>query len=180
MRIHPFSLAMYYGKNSEKDWESVIANASALTHAHERSKLACKIYTRMLFALLEGEGKAGVLSALELAAGKYIESPEISAYSRLFEKDFAKLSEKKIKSTGYVVDTLEAAVWCLLTTDSYSECVLKAVNLGGDTDTVAAVAGGLAGVLYGYDAIPAEWRDTLIKRDYIEEMCERMARTLGV
>ena len=85
----------------------------------------------------------------------------------------ANLSREQIKSSGYVVDTLEAALWCLLTTDSYSECVLKAVNLGSDTDTVAAVAGGLAGVLYGYDAIPEEWRNTLIKRDYIEEMCER-------
>ena len=51
--------------------------------------------------------------------------------------------------------------------------MLKAVNLGDDTDTVAAVAGGLAGALYGYDAIPREWLDTLKRRDYIEEMCER-------
>jgi ADP-ribosylglycohydrolase len=51
--------------------------------------------------------------------------------------------------------------------------VLKAVNLGDDTDTVAAIAGGLAGALYGYDNIPAEWRDTLIRREYIEELCER-------
>ena len=76
--------------------------------------------------------------------------------------------------------TLEAALWCLLTTDSYSECVLKAVNLGSDTDTVAAVAGGLAGVLYGYDAIPEEWRNSLIKRDYIEEMCEKAAKAWRV
>ena len=72
-----------------------------------------------------------------------------------------------------MVDTLEAALWCLLTTNSYKECVLKAVNLGEDTDTVAAVAGGLAGAMYGYDAIPEEWRNTLIRREYIEEMCER-------
>jgi protein-tyrosine phosphatase len=72
-----------------------------------------------------------------------------------------------------VIDTLEAAVWCLLTTNSYKECVLKAVNLGDDTDTVAAVAGGLAGALYGLEGIPQEWLDTLIKREYIEAMCER-------
>lgn len=77
---------------------------------------------------------------------------------------------------GYVVDTLEAAVWCLLTTDNYRDGVLKAVNLGDDTDTVAAVAGGLAGALYSYEAIPKEWRDALIKRDYIEEMCERAGK----
>lgn len=72
-----------------------------------------------------------------------------------------------------MVDTLEGAVWCLLTTDNYKDCVLKAVNLGDDSDTVAAVAGGLAGALYGYDDIPTEWLVTLKRRDYIEKMCER-------
>jgi ADP-ribosylglycohydrolase len=64
----------------------------------------------------------------------------------------------------------------LLTTDTYRDCVLKAVNLGGDTDTVAAIAGGLAGALYGYDAIPREWLDTLLRREYIEQLCERAAQ----
>jgi ADP-ribosylglycohydrolase len=83
------------------------------------------------------------------------------------------MKREEIKSSGYVVDTLEAALWCLLTTTSYKECVLKAVNLGEDTDTVAAVAGGMAGALYGYDEIPKGWIDTLLKRDYIDNMCER-------
>ena len=103
----------------------------------------------------------------------------IERYSRIFNSDFSKLKESEIKSTGYVVDTLEAALWCVLTTGSYRDCVLKAVNLGDDTDTVAAIAGGLAGAIYGYDGIPKEWRDTLIKRDYIEEMCERAGRVWG-
>ena len=54
--------------------------------------------------------------------------------------------------------------------------MLNAVNLGDDTDTVAAIAGGLAGALYGYDGIPEEWRNTLIKREYIEELCERASK----
>ena len=84
---------------------------------------------------------------------------------------------KQNKSSGYIVDTLEAAIWCLKTTSSYKECVLKAVNLGDDTDTVAAIAGGLAGALYGYENIPKEWRDTLIKREYIEQLCEKSVRS---
>lgn len=60
-------------------------------------------------------------------------------------------------------------------TDSYRECVLKAVNLGDDTDTVAAIAGGLAGALYGYDAIPPEWLSVLKREPYIEELCEKAA-----
>ena len=97
-------------------------------------------------------------------------------YKRLFSPDFDKTPASEIKSTGYVVDTLEAAVWCLMTTDNYKDCELKAVNLGDDTDTVAAIAGGLAGALYGYDGIPEEWRNTLIKREYIEELCERASK----
>ena len=79
----------------------------------------------------------------------------------------------EIQSGGYVVHTLEAALWCLLTTRSFDACVLKAVNLGDDTDTVAAVAGGLAGAMYGYEGIPVKWLDTLKKREELEEMCEK-------
>ena len=74
-----------------------------------------------------------------------------------------------------MVDTLEAALWCLATTDSYRECVLKAVNLGDDTDTVAAVAGGLAGGVYGLEGIPQEWLNSLQRKDYIETLCEKAA-----
>ena len=62
-----------------------------------------------------------------------------------------------------------------MNTNSYKECVLTAVNLGGDTDTIAAIAGGLAGALYGYESIHEEWLDVLVKRDYIESMCESAA-----
>ena len=173
MRIHPFALMAYYTKNPA--WVGLINEASALTHGHERSLLGCRIYTEILLALLAAPDKASVAAALKTAEGKAKASPEYAHYARLFAPDFATLPESEIKSTGYVVDTLEAAVWCLLTTDSYAACVLRAVNLGEDTDTVAAVAGGLAGALYGYRAIPAEWRQALIRREYIEEMCARAA-----
>lgn len=177
MRIHPFALMLYYQSGGHGDWESVIENASALTHAHRRSKLACKIYTAILFRLLESPQKDSVRDALAWADCQYRKSTEHAKYKRLFAADFHRLPMAEIKSTGYVVDTLEAAVWCLLTTATYRDCVLKAVNLGSDTDTVAAIAGGLAGALYGYDSIPVEWRNTLLGREYIEEMCERASES---
>lgn len=83
---------------------------------------------------------------------------------------------EQIKSTGYVLDTLEAAFWCLLTTENYRDCVITAVELGDDTDTVAAVAGGLAGIYYGVggeNGIPVEWIESLAKKEYIAELCEK-------
>ena len=179
MRIHPFVLYAYTHNMKYDDWTTMICSASALTHAHERSKLGCLIYTVILFHLLADPNKPVICTALRRAEAYLRDNSEISHYTRLFDSDFAKLPEDEIKSTGYVVDTLEAAVWCLLTTDSYRDCVLKAVNLGGDTDTVAAVAGGLAGALYGYEGIPEEWRDALIKRECIEEMCARAGKAWG-
>ena len=180
MRIHPFVLYAYTKEMEYNDWTEMIRSASALTHAHERSKLGCMIYAFILFHLLMDPRHVIIQAALRNAEAFLRDNPEFSYYARLFNHDFAKLPEDEIKSTGYVVDTLEAAVWCLLTTDSYRDCVLKAVNLGGDTDTVAAVAGGLAGALYGYEGIPGEWRETLIKREYIEEMCKRAGKVWSI
>lgn len=178
MRIHPFVLYAYmkYLNGTEEGywrWMNCIKQASSLTHAHDRAVMGCHIYADCLSFLLKEPSKESLKAAIKFAEGDLDYLPEFEHYRRIFEPDFDKLPIDEIKSTGYVVDTLEAALWCLLTTDSYRDCVLKAVNLGGDTDTIAAVAGGLAGALYGYDAIPLEWRETLIKRDYIEEMCER-------
>ena len=85
--------------------------------------------------------------------------------------DFKSLPADKIRSTGYVVDALEAAVWSLITTDSFDQALLKAVNLGDDTDTVGAIAGGLAGLYYGYDSIPERWLSAIKRREWIEGMC---------
>ncbi|MBQ7197768.1 MAG: ADP-ribosylglycohydrolase family protein [Selenomonadaceae bacterium] len=91
----------------------------------------------------------------------------------MFKDDFATLPEDEIKSSGYVVSTLEAVIWCLLNTDDYKTLVLDAVNLGGDTDTVGAIAGGIGGLYYGVQQIPAEWLKVLKRREYLEEMAEK-------
>ena len=76
---------------------------------------------------------------------------------------------------NFVLDTLKAAVWCLLKTKNYKDCVLKAVTLGRDTDTTAAVAGALAGMRYGADEIPVEWKETLAKHDELKALCSSFA-----
>lgn len=74
-----------------------------------------------------------------------------------------------VKSSGFVLDTLGAALWCALHTSNFSDCVLTAVNLGDDSDTTGCVAGALAGAMYGYESIPAEWIDALRGRELIEQ-----------
>ena len=170
MRIHPFVLYAYAKQMSVDEWLEVIVKASALTHAHDRSKIGCLIYTFVLMSLLKNKGIKEGLQKAEYYLNSCV---EFAPYKRIFKDNFAVLSQEEIKSSGYVVDTLEAAIWCLMTTENYRDCVLKAVNLGDDTDTVAAIAGGLAGALYGYDAIPSEWIEELKKRNYIEELCDR-------
>jgi ADP-ribosylglycohydrolase len=182
MRINPFVLYGQYALlNGTNDgywsWLALIKQASALTHAHDRSIMACHVYGYVLSFLLQEPTRESLKAGLKFAGEDLDYLPEFEHYERIFKSDFSLLPESEIKSSGYVVDTLEAALWCLLTTDSYKDCVLKAVNLGGDTDTVAAIAGGLAGALYGYDAIPEEWRNILQRREYIEDMCERAGRS---
>lgn len=172
MRIYPFVLFWKYGKSGCK-LTKLVHKASALTHAHERSKIACGIYAWVLSVLLLRPSKIYVSHALYRARRTYQDYAEFHSFERIFDiSGFYNLDESEIRSSGYVVDTLEAAIWCLINTNSYRECVLKAVNLGEDTDTVAAVAGSLAGALYGYDAIPEEWKNALLRREYIEDMCQ--------
>ena len=193
MRIHPAVLFLYNYKDKNKAIE-IIHNISSITHAHERSKIACGIYAFLLWELLSGDrrfgDKATIRRGISKARKHYASNPEFEHYAYRLCRQIAdidhiwedpdkyKRAERDdIRSTGYVVDTLEAAVWCLITTNSYKDCVLKAVNLGDDTDTVAAIAGGLAGALYGLDAIPIDWLEKLKKKDYIEKMCEEACNT---
>lgn len=178
MRIIPVTLFHVFKKQSPVKYRDDIHNVSMLTHAHERSVLACGIYDFVLQEIIKNPTMESVRNGLDNAYSVYKLNDEIKTYTRLFKYDFALLPESEIKSTGYVVDSLEAAIWCLMNTKSYEECVLKAVNLGGDTDTVGAIAGGLAGALYGYDSIPTDWLNSLVKKEMIDKLCEDFASIL--
>ncbi len=151
MRIIP--LAFVPGITAEE-----IPEVSAITHAHPRCLEACVYYIEIAQGLLIGR-------SLETLIEENI--PEDSDFAGI--RGIRSRKREEIKSSGYVVDTFEAAVWCLLNTDNYRDCILLAANLGKDTDTVAAVAGGLAGILYGYDGIPQEWIEKLQAKDVIED-----------
>ena len=151
---------------------------SSLTHAHSRSKIACGIYSFVLEELIRENKKQSVQIGLQKAREYYKNDTEIQMYERLFTLPFETVTEDNIKSSGYVVDTLEAAIWCVLNSDSYRECVLRAVNLGGDTDTIAAVAGGIAGAIYRFETLPQEWLKHIVFRSDIQDMCSNFGRMI--
>lgn len=185
MRILP--TAYYLRKHSDLEIESqmnIIYNISALTHRHPISLIGCGIYINIAMNLLEGmlslyeSVEQGIKTAFEYYERKAWN--DVYAYLRLMDLSiFLELPDSEIKSSGYVVHTLESALWCLLNTNSYAECVLKAVNLGDDTDTVGAVVGELAGIYYGLEKIPKDWLDVLARRQYIEELCEELLKAIN-
>ena len=98
----------------------------------------------------------------------------LSKYERILQEDISSKSEDDISSSGYVVSTLEAVMWLFLNSTDYNTTILKAVNLGHDTDTIAAITGGLLGIYYGIDNIKNEWKKSLKRYDYILDLCNKL------
>jgi len=151
MRIMPFCLYAIEKGYDKSEAERLISTASALTHAHKVSIGCCIIYYNLVKSIIKKHAIPDEMIA------KYKEK-----------------AEDEIGSSGFVMDTLEASIWCLVNSSSYKECVLKAVNLGDDTDTTGCVAGGLAGLYFGFDSIPEGWVDCLQKREEISKLIDEM------
>jgi ADP-ribosyl-[dinitrogen reductase] hydrolase len=188
MRILPL---VFYIKNMsiEKRYQ-IVKDVSSLTHAHIRSVISCFIYIEMALQLLKNQDKWLAFENTIKIVNEFLNKQsicsqnEIENFHRILQSPIGNKKiipmheyfEAEIYSSGYVLHSLEASFWCLLTSNSYKEAVLKAVNLGGDTDTTGAITGGLAGLLYGYDAIPKEWIEVLARKDDIDDLCNRLER----
>ncbi|CAN5656945.1 ADP-ribosylglycohydrolase family protein [soil metagenome] len=183
MRILPL---LFYIKDKEiNERYQITKQVSSITHAHIRSVISCFYYLEFARQLLSKGHKFTIYQNLQSSIPEYLQSisinpNEIALFGRLLNGNIKDLPEEQIRSSGYVLHTLEAGIWCLLTTNTYSEAVLEAVNLGDDTDTTAAVTGGLAGLLYGYDHIPANWIAQLARKDDIDDLVKRLTEKLKV
>ena len=146
-----------------------LESASAITHGHPRSRMACVFYGLLVRQLLANvEPPAALAAARTEFKELYERAPEFSRFRPILGDDFTRLPEAEIVSTGYVLHTLHASIWCLLTTRNFPDCLLKAVNLGGDSDTTGCVAGGLAGAMYGIKSIPPDWRNQLARKGDVD------------
>ena len=180
MRMLPIA---YYLNKNDFDFQQeveIVNNISSLTHGHEISCLGCKIYVDYVKQLLNGVDKLEALNNIKkINYDEYYSNDSVSEYNRILNGELFKLSMDDIKSSGYVVSTLEASLWSILNSNSYEDAVLKAINLGGDTDTIGAITGSFAGIIYGKKNIPNRWLVKLKKREYLEEMCIKFGQSLN-
>ena len=170
MRILP--ILKYFEHTGNYD-DQTIADLSALTHRHLRSIKACVILIR--FAQMvshHGIRQAFDTLKLEIQNDSFRLDEQAPHFKRLLHLE--EFPESDIRSDGYVIHTLEASIWCLLKTKNYKDAVLKAVRLGGDTDTTACVVGGLAGIMYGWHSIPADWLDAIARKEDIMALCDQL------
>ncbi len=150
---------------------------SSLTHSHSYSAIACFIYLRFIDQLLHNDDKFTAYALMQEEVSTFLDKndftiTEIEEFSNILQDNIYDFPEDEINSCGYVVKSLEASIWAFMNSNSYVEAVLRAVNLGCDTDTTGAITGGLAGVFYGYEEIPNDWIDKLARIDEIIELCD--------
>ena len=182
MRILP--LLFYIKDKPIRERFELTKQVSSITHGHIRSVVACFYYLEFARGLIDRASKFSIYRRLQNEVTEFLRSlsinpSEIKLFYRLLAAEIKNLPEEQIQSSGYVLHTLEASIWCLMTTDTYQDAVLKAVNLGLDTDTTGAVTGGLAGLLYSFDDIPSRWVTGLARREDIEDLANRLMERLA-
>lgn len=173
MRILP--IAMAYA--DDPDLIKKASEISSLTHGHERSRFCCAFYCLVVSDLSHrGSIKEATAFAWKILDHRWPFSPEERPFfdalhpDRLFSRN-----EEDIRSSGHVIDTLEASLWVNAQHDNYADTVLHAVNLGDDADTTGCVAGGLTGLIHGESDIPADWLEALIGRDELAELADQFS-----
>jgi len=171
MRMMP--VAFYFAHLDTEPFLKAVHEIAGITHAHPRSKIGCGIYCLFIRELLKTPDKyAAFKAAVKQAVDYYSTVPEfnneLSHFMRIISHAVPTLPEDEIQSSGYIIDTLEASLWCVLRQGSTKDVLLAAVNLGLDTDTTGMVAGCCAGILYGLESIPPAWLNSLARKKEID------------
>ena len=166
MRLAP--VVLFYFPDLQRI-EDFSRQSSRTTHGAQEAIECCVVLARAIAGALGGAAKEQWLTIP--SAG--LQAPKVLAIA---QGGYREKTREQIIGSGYAVASLEAALWCVLNTDSFAEAVLAAANLGDDADTTAAIVGQLAGAHYGVQGIPAGWLEKLCMRDDIEEMAEALLK----
>ncbi|MBQ8292505.1 MAG: ADP-ribosylglycohydrolase family protein [Bacilli bacterium] len=174
MRIMPIALYAYYNKLDDNLIFDIVKNTSSITHANDQSILGCYIYVKYLLKLIETNDLLISYEYIKsLDYNKYFSNEIINLYQRILKNDIYKYPLEEIKSSGYIIHTLEAVLWVVLNTKKFKESIVSAINLGEDTDTVGAIVGSITGIKYGFDSMPTEWISKIQNLNYIYSLIEK-------
>lgn len=164
MRLAPVAMAWAL---QAPETSHFAAEATRTTHAAEEALDASRLFATQLRHALNGEDKHIIL----VGHRARVSAPAIVEIAK---GDVASWEAGHIRGSGYVVESLRAALWCFATTDSFEQAVLKAANLGDDADTTAAICGQLAGAYYGVQGIPAAWREQVAMAGLINALSDQL------
>ncbi len=178
MRILPFVIFSIENKLKEEEEVELINKASSLTHANEISLVGCKIYSDIVKMLIQKKTLSEAINQTKkINYTKYYTENSLNYYSKILNGTIINLKEEEIESSGFIVSTLEASIWSLYHSKSYEEAILKAVNLGGDTDTIAAITGSMAGILFGN--IPEKWLQKIKNKELIDDIYNKFIKSVN-
>ena len=178
MRMLPIALYGHYQNLSADKLKEIVNNVSSLTHAHDISRLGCYLYVAFTLSLLKGESLETAYEAMLQVDLEGYSQEAIESYSRIFNRKLKELSIDEIQSTGYVVHSLEASLWVLLHTSSFEQAIIQSVNLGNDTDTIAAITGSMAAIVYGAESMPSEWVEAIRNKEYLYEIVDNFTKII--
>lgn len=180
MRMLPIALYCFYNKIEDNDIINIVRNTSSITHAHEISIIGCYMYVKYIIFILSNNNKTESYKLLQKIDYSIFNKDNINLYERIIKDDISKYSLDTIKSTGFVVDTLESVLWVILNTENFNEAIIGSVNLGGDTDTIAAITGSIAGILYGYDSMNKKWIKDIKNKELLNKYIYEFINTLNL
>ncbi|WGS65562.1 ADP-ribosylglycohydrolase family protein [Marinitoga aeolica] len=163
-RLAPVPL---YFKNSFTDAVYYSGQSAYTTHNNIYTIHSCKLIGGVIQQAIHGENKKFLIEEVH----KHM---DLIYDVKLKIVDIPYKTKNEIKSSSSALDSLEIALWSLYNTDNFKDAVLTAVNFGGDTDTIGAIIGQIAGAYYGFDNIPKLWTLKIVKRDKIMEIIEKL------
>lgn len=173
MRILPAALWWLDRPVMERD--RLLGEASALTHGHIRSRIACAWFGHLVSGLLRGQYITEILPAAAVHLERITPESEKETFALLSDTTILDRKPDAVPNDGHVISTLCCACWCLHRHETYANAVLAAVNLGGDTDTSAAVTGALAGLRCGFSGLPTPWVTGLPRTPWLLNLAEEFA-----
>ncbi len=178
MRMLPIAYYCFVKELEDKEILKKVKEVSSITHRHQISVLGCYIYVRLAIELLKRKEILQAYQEIKKLDYSYFTEDTIHQYERILNNNIELYNIDEIRSSGYVVDTLEAVIWSLINSSNFNETIIKAINLGEDTDTIGACVGGLAGIYYGVENINQKWKDEILRYEYIINMCKEFEKSI--